>query len=117
MERMPNQIHSRKSVLPRETTSPSPRSLEGKVVIVIGDARGIGEATMRLFAKHGAKVVITDVLLHCDVSVEEVAHQVGSTISRHGRLNVLFNNAGVLCDQSCGSRRAFSTSTRMSSIG
>ena len=72
---------------------------------------------MRLFARHGAKVVIADVedtlgaalanslspsvtFVHCDVSLEEdIENLVNSTISRYGRLDILFNNAGVLGNQ------------------
>ncbi|XP_010256990.1 PREDICTED: short-chain dehydrogenase reductase 2a-like [Nelumbo nucifera] len=107
-------------VLSRENSSLSstPRRLEGKVAIVTGGARGIGEATVRLFARQGAKVVIADVedelgivlarslapsvtYVHCDVSLEEdVEKLINSTVSRHGRLDILFNNAGVLGNQS-----------------
>ncbi|KAF8007698.1 hypothetical protein BT93_K1637 [Corymbia citriodora subsp. variegata] len=96
------------------------RRLEGKVAIVTGGARGIGEAAVRLFARHGAKVVIADVedvlgealasslapnycvtYVHCDVSSEpDVENAVSSTVSRHGHLDILFNNAGVLGSQS-----------------
>ncbi|CAN0879603.1 Short-chain dehydrogenase reductase 2a [Linum grandiflorum] len=102
-----------------------PRRLEGKIAIVTGGARGIGEATARLFAKHGAKVVIADVddklgnalaeslssttithsppsvsYVHCDVSSEpDVENLISSTVSRYGRLDILFNNAGVLGSQ------------------
>lgn len=95
--------------------------LDGKVAIVTGGARGIGEATVRLFARHGAKVVIADVedvlgaalstsltsssssvtYHHCDVSSEEdVKNVIDSTISQYGKLDVIFNNAGVLGSQS-----------------
>lgn len=91
------------------------------MAIVTGGARGIGEATVRLFARHGAKVVIADVedvlgaalstsltsssssvtYHHCDVSSEEdVKNVIDSTISRYGKLDVIFNNAGVLGSQS-----------------
>ena len=45
------------------TDSTTPKNkLEGKVAIVTGGARGMGEATARLFASHGARaVVIADV--------------------------------------------------------
>jgi NAD(P)-dependent dehydrogenase (short-subunit alcohol dehydrogenase family) len=92
--------------------------LEGKIAIVTGGARGIGEATVRLFVKHGAKVVIADVedtegstlaqtlspsatYLHCDVSVErEVENLISTTVSLYGHLDIMFNNAGVLGNQS-----------------
>ncbi|KAF5471476.1 hypothetical protein F2P56_008264 [Juglans regia] len=106
--------------LGRENTSPPPshKRLEGKIAIVTGGSRGIGEATVRLFARHGAKVVVADVedtlgnaladslapsvtYFHCDVSLEEdIQNLIESTISRYGQLDILFNNAGVLGNQS-----------------
>lgn len=92
--------------------------MEGKVAIVTGGARGIGEATVKLFARHGAKVVIGDVednlgislantlspsvtYIHCDVSLEnDVENLINSTFSRYNRLDILFNNAGILGNQS-----------------
>ncbi|KAG4925326.1 hypothetical protein AAZX31_18G190500 [Glycine max] len=100
------------------TFSSSSKRLEGKVAIVTGGAKGIGEATVRVFVKHGAKVMIADVedaagamlaetlspsatYVHCDVSIEkEVEKLVSSTISRYGHLDIMFNNAGVLGNQS-----------------
>lgn len=91
--------------------------MEGKVAIVTGGARGIGEATARLFAWHGAKVVVADVedglgellaaslspcatYVHCDVSHEpDVERLVDLALSKHGRIDVFFNNAGVLGSQ------------------
>lgn len=49
--------------------------LEGKVAIVSGAASGMGAATVLLFAKEGAKVVIADVL-------EEEGRQVAADITR-----------------------------------
>ncbi|XP_061355177.1 short-chain dehydrogenase reductase 2a-like [Gastrolobium bilobum] len=100
------------------TFSASCKRLEGKIAIVTGGARGIGEATVRVFVKHGAKVVIADVedeagtmlaetlspsatYVHCDVSMEnEVENLVSSTVSHYGQLDIIFNNAGVLGNQS-----------------
>ena len=85
--------------------------LEGKVAIVTGGARGQGGAEATLFRAEGAEVVITDVLreegellakeigatfLAHDVrSEEEWAEVVRQTVERHGRIDVLVNNAGI----------------------
>lgn len=92
--------------------------MEGKVAIITGGAHGIGKATVQLFTRHGATVVIADVdatagsflakslsssqvaFISCDVSVEaDVENLVNVTVARFGRLDILFNNAGVLGDQ------------------
>jgi 3alpha(or 20beta)-hydroxysteroid dehydrogenase len=88
--------------------------LDGKVTLITGAARGQGEATARLFAEEGAKVVLGDVLddagktvaaslgdaaiyLHHDVSQEESwAHFVATASETFGRIDVLMNNAGIL---------------------
>ncbi|KAK4268491.1 hypothetical protein QN277_025143 [Acacia crassicarpa] len=106
------------SLMARDHTFSSSRRLEGKVAIVTGGARGIGEATSRLFVKQGAKVVIADIedelgsllaetlspsasFFHCDVgSEDDMERLVKSTISLYGQLDIIFNNAGILGNQS-----------------
>jgi NAD(P)-dependent dehydrogenase (short-subunit alcohol dehydrogenase family) len=77
--------------------------LEGKVCIVTGAGSGIGRATARLFAEEGATVVAADI----DGSADGVTHRVdvgdegdveelaSSVVSECGRIDVLFNNAGI----------------------
>ncbi len=89
------------------------QSLAGKVAIVTGGSSGMGAATVNLFTREGAKVVIADVqeelgqsvaaALHgsanfkrCDVTCEEdVAALVTFTIGEYGGIDILFNNAGA----------------------
>jgi 3alpha(or 20beta)-hydroxysteroid dehydrogenase len=87
-------------------------ALAGRVALISGGARGQGAAEGRLFAAEGATVVLADVLddvggataagmgcqyAHLDVtSEEEWDTVVGDVVDRHGRLDVLVNNAGIL---------------------
>ncbi|CAL9162723.1 unnamed protein product, partial [Musa hybrid cultivar] len=95
--------------------------LEGKVALITGGASGIGECTAKLFAQHGARVVVVDIqddkghslcadlgpavasYVHCDVTIEaDVKHAVDTAVSLHGKLDIMFNNAGVVDDLSSG---------------
>lgn len=88
--------------------------LENKIAIITGGARGMGAETARLFVAEGARVVIADLLeqegaalaaelgdaasfQRLDVSCEENWQRVvQATLERHGRIDVLVNNAAVL---------------------
>jgi meso-butanediol dehydrogenase / (S,S)-butanediol dehydrogenase / diacetyl reductase len=89
--------------------------LAGKVAVVTGASRGIGRASALLFAKEGAKVTVADVrdemgrdavkeiektggeanFALTDVSKEaDVKRMIEDTVTRWGRVDILFNNAG-----------------------
>jgi len=90
--------------------------IQNKVAIITGGGTGIGKETALLFAKEGAKVVITDInqasgnqtvkeikeiggdalYIRHDVSKEEDWKQVADdTIKTFGKVDILFNNAGI----------------------
>ncbi len=86
--------------------------LEGKVAVVTGAASGIGAASARRFHQEGAKVVLADVsgaqdalakelgdgalAVQTDVrSGESVQAMLAATVDAFGRLDVLYNNAGI----------------------
>ena len=92
------------------------KRFEGKVVLVTGGNVGIGRATAEAFAREGARVVIsarrevegiaavtgiqaaggTASFVRADVAIEaDVKALVEQVIGKHGRLDVVFNNAGI----------------------
>ncbi len=90
--------------------------LVNKVAIVTGAGSGIGRATANLFAKEGAKVIVADVnpnsgretveeisknggtaiQVIVDVSrADEVEEMIEKCVDNFGKIDVLFNNAGI----------------------
>jgi len=84
---------------------------EGRVAVITGAASGIGAATARLMAREGARLVLGDI---SEDGVAAIAKELGATgvtgdvskqtdvealikaaVDTHGRIDVLFNNAGI----------------------
>lgn len=88
--------------------------LNGKVAIITGAAKGLGEADARMFAREGATVILTDmdqdngtrvaseIGAAAEFQLQDVRDESGwedliaDVVSRHGKLDILVNNAGVV---------------------
>ena len=93
------------------------KRFENKVVIITGATSGIGEETAKAFAQEGARVVLVGrsvergqkiekeltskgqkaIFIPCDVSKEnDVKNMVKKAVKTFGKIDILFNNAGVM---------------------
>jgi meso-butanediol dehydrogenase/(S,S)-butanediol dehydrogenase/diacetyl reductase len=84
---------------------------DGKIAVVTGAATGMGAASAKLFAAEGAQLVLGDInenagrtladslggtFVPCDVGVrDDVERLIAAAVDRHGRIDILFNNAGI----------------------
>lgn len=89
-------------------------SLEGKVAVVTGSGSGLGYATAERFKEAGARVVMADInektaelaeelgcsFVKTDVSKEEdVANLMKTASETYGKLDIVVNNAGIICPE------------------
>jgi NAD(P)-dependent dehydrogenase (short-subunit alcohol dehydrogenase family) len=109
----------------------------GGVALVTGAASGMGLTTARAFAEAGASVALADVDadrvrdaadeltggghsvigVRCDVSVEsDVAALIETTVARFGRLDMAFNNAGIMVPPSDAADENIEVFERVNSI-
>ncbi len=95
--------------------------LHGKVILVTGAASGMGRVAVRMFAEHGAQIVAADIqadgleqtiaeagAVYRDAILpvvgnvgasDDVRRMVEQGVRRFGKLNVLYNNAGIFPDE------------------
>jgi NAD(P)-dependent dehydrogenase (short-subunit alcohol dehydrogenase family) len=92
------------------------KDFEGKIALVTGAASGIGESIALLYAKNGAKVIVSDIddaggrkvvdsilkaggeaiYVHADVSIpDDCMKLVGQALAKYDRIDFACNNAGI----------------------
>jgi NAD(P)-dependent dehydrogenase (short-subunit alcohol dehydrogenase family) len=95
-------------------TDPKPTTLDGRVTLITGGSRGIGAATARELARRGARPVLggtsrdalmrvaekispSPLTIELDVTSEvQCAEAVERTLAEHGRLDIVWANAGIV---------------------
>lgn len=108
---------------PGEVGDLAPSILNGRVAVITGAGAGIGRATAELFTRSGASVVVADIngdaaadtaasvtkaggaalAVTADVSREaDVEQMVAATEDEFGRVDILFNNAGIMLADDAG---------------
>ena len=92
------------------------KRFEGKAVYVTGGASGLGEAAVRRFAEEAARLIIADIdeegaqkvadsladamAVRVDTGdPESVERSIAAAVERYGRIDVIFNNAGISGEQ------------------
>jgi NAD(P)-dependent dehydrogenase (short-subunit alcohol dehydrogenase family) len=115
-----NKVHRTEiPAIPNTCNAPisGPINLSGKVALITGAARGLGEAIAYALSREGAVVVLTDIIT-CNHATKEITEQGGnaveyimdvtnkddikrvvqSIINEWGQIDILVNNAGI-CDR------------------
>src|SRR6266581_2514817 len=106
-----------RSARPENKEKWNPMRLQDKVALITGSAGGMGQAAAELFAREGASIIVTDIaadageqtarnirkvggkaiFVQANVANEDdVQHLVRESIDAFGRIDVLYNNAGIM---------------------